>query len=284
MDKDKYRTEFSVMVKKLTEGDARGYDYLCCISDAFLKPFVSKLCSRISVLRDYDLRDDIYQDVLLALYQSCVSQFLYRNGVLNDDPDEFLSWIYTVAKNVTLSAARKYRAKNQAETSMVSPDGSERDYPDGRDEFASSESAEILRESFLIAASARSALHIVFVWMLRALILSGSIGIRQSANNKGRVTDAGINDYIAVEFSDDLLEAIYATIFMCSRKVGWMAFTESMNDNFLSRLSETDDGVRIGDRQLSDFYMKKGGSASVSDWINRMNARIRKKLAAKYDI
>ena len=39
-----------------------------------------------------------------------------------------------------------------------------------------------------------------------------------------------------------------------------------------SRLDERDDdGRRMGEKVYSDFYMKKGAKASISDWVNLMN-------------
>ena len=40
-----------------------------------------------------------------------------------------------------------------------------------------------------------------------------------------------------------------------------------------------DGGKTYGETTYSTFFMKKGGKATISDWVNRMNERIRRVLA-----
>lgn len=38
-----------------------------------------------------------------------------------------------------------------------------------------------------------------------------------------------------------------------------------------NKLDDKKNGQRTGNMKYGDFYMKKGGISSISDWINRMN-------------
>ena len=64
-----------------------------------------------------------------------------------------------------------------------------------------------------------------------------------------------------------------------SETIIWLNLNQCQLDDVRKKLDEKDScGVRTGDKKYSDFYMKKGAKASVSDWVNRMNSRIEKEV------
>ena len=65
---------------------------------------------------------------------------------------------------------------------------------------------------------------------------------------------------------------MFAMIVEQAISIPWLQLDISQISLVKERLDEKQsDGRRLGEMFYSDFYMKKGAKASISDWVNRMN-------------
>ncbi len=277
MTRDEYCREFALMVQEVTCRSGAKYDALCRIAESFLKPYIYSRCLKYPSLRFANAGDDIYHDVLICLIKSCIDKFLYRNGTLNYDPDGFLRWIYTVARNAVVDAARAFASKGFFEREMVNEDGEPIDIPSNDNPFASVEINETLHECFRAVLTFDSSLHIIFTWIVRAILL-----IRcDVTSDAGEVVENKVNALVVNTFSDLTMSEIYAIICLEAKKIPWLNISEAENSRILGLLEEPYRGERpLGDVKYSEFFMKKGGKATVSDWVNRVNMRIIKAVNA----
>ena len=269
MTKEEYVSAFSKLTEKLENTHILDYEILFLIAESFVKPYVFRLCDRYPVLKEQSLQEDVYHDVLLCLIKYSVDKFFYKNEAINTDPDGYLKWIYTVSRNAVINTARKQNYRSINEYSL-NTDENEIQIADPDDVISGRESAERLRECFRCAVFSDSAIYMILVWLLRALLLSGAFPVL----NDEDADRSKINGYIAENYSDDLLDAIYAGILIASKSLSWMDFNSSARSVMSDRLSAQFEGGTFGEAKLKRFYMKKGGPASISDWVNRMNGRI----------
>ena len=263
------------MIREITCKEGASYDAMLRISESFLKPYISKLTSHYPIFNNLDMTDDIYHDVILCLIKTSVDGFLYKDGTLNDDADGYLRWIYTVAKHVVQNNARKLTLKYGVEQSSTDSDGDQIEIADSTDYYNTIEAEETLRSCFNAALNSDSSVYILFAWILRAIILSQT---DQNINNTNESSERKACELVVTNFGELTLSVIYAAISVYCDKVSWMNISREANEKILNDLLSEKDGILIGDMKLSDFFMKKGGNATVSDWINRMNARIRRNI------
>lgn len=282
MTPQEYSCEFEIMVRELSCKEGVKFDALCRISESFLKPYISNLCRKYKVLRDItDIGEDLYHDVLVCLIKSCIDQFLYRDGTLNNDSEGFLRWIYTITRNTVTSSAKRYGEKICAETDIVDDGGEIIDIPSNIDNpLVTIEARETLKECFGAVLSSDNALHISFTWILRAVLLSRC---DMSLTLEDGIAESKVNALVAETFGELTLGEIYAVILLESRSMPWLDINENDNKRIRDKLSEPfSNGRPLEDIRYSELFMKKGGKATVSDWVNRVNMRIIKAVDAKY--
>ena len=75
--------EFHQMLFELTRGDAVCYNTLIKIAEKTLYKSVCSWCNQTPVLRNCE--EDIMQEIYIRLIKKCVTGFIMRDGVLNDD-------------------------------------------------------------------------------------------------------------------------------------------------------------------------------------------------------
>ena len=86
------------------------------------------------------------------------------------------------------------------------------------------------------------------------------------------------NEIVVNAFQNLTLSEIYTVILIESKHLPWMNICQADNIRILEKLSAVSDGIALGDRAYKSFFMKKGGKATVSDWVYRVNTRILKAL------
>ena len=278
MTKEEYQGEFALMVDELSCKEGIKYDALCRISESFLRPYIANRCYRYSSLRQSGIEDDIFHDVLIRLIKSCIDQFLYKDGTQNYDPEGFLRWIYTVARNVIIDTAKDYGAKSCTEVGIVNDDGEIIDIPSVDDPFMSIEAADTLKDCLRTVLSLDSSLHIVLTWIIRAILLARC----DLSLEEKYIADTKINALVVKTFKDLTLNEIYAVILLEAKKLEWLSISEADNKRITRILeSENTNGKSIGNTVYSEFFMKKGANATISDWVNRTNMRIIKAANAE---
>ncbi len=274
MTKEEYLQEFDLMVKEISDKNDPKYDALVRIAESFLKPYLTRQCSKYSTLRSMELVNDIYHDVILELLKSCVDKFLYRTDTLNYDPEGFLKWIYTVARNVVSDSAKKYGTRQCNEVSIVNENGETIDIPSTSNPLTSVETHETLSECFKAVLQMDCELYILFAWMLRVIVLSKCDLNTVEQGKKDELVETKANEILVSAFENSTMSQIYTVIVLESKLLPWMQISDADNEMILKKLECDKGGVPMGDRLFSSFFMKKGGKATVSDWVYRINSRI----------
>ena len=275
MTQEEYCSAFADMIREITCRDGASYDSLFRISESFLKPYIKKIMSYYPIYNNLDMSEDLYHDVILCLIKTSVDGFLYKDGTLNDDPDGYLRWIYTVAKHIVQNNARKLTAKYGSEQTVTDENGEQIDFEDKTDDYMRIEAEETLRMCFDSALNSDTSVYILFAWILRAIVLTQS-DLKLYGNSD--ISERKACEFVVNNFGDLTLGVIYAAITVYCKKIPWMRIDSENDERIVSLLQSEKDGVHLGDKKLSDFFMKKGGNATVSDWINRVNSRIKRDI------
>lgn len=252
--------EFDRMYSEIVIESPIRYDTMLEIAERMLKGSVCKWCNDDPYLCGEDHIDEVMQLIRIRLYQKCVTGFFLRNGEPNYDPEGFKNWIFTVALNVKRDYAKKVRRTSFKEG--VEPDGFDPSDPTGGDDHAvSDEELEKLNRAFQIVIGHPSKVHIVLTWLAMMLLIAAR-GV-----SKIEATDALVR-----AFDSMTLDAMLDMILRYQTAIPWLQLDEADLVSLKERLNKTDqNGVRLGNRVYHDFFMKKGGKASVSDWIYRIN-------------
>ena len=259
--------DFDIMIAELTGREPR-FDKLFEIAEATLMPWIKSRCASSKILRGREADEEIMQRVRLRLSKSVVTRFLFKEDCekLNRDPDGFKSWMFTMAKRIfrdTETAYGKYdqfsRGFEDWEEDTLSDSG-------GIDEDAGLDYArERLNRAFGIVLDSDKKAYIVLTWLVQSLHIldydcSKIWSTRKMEEELGKKT--------LFEMRDMALEL--------SGRLPWLEMSESRLKKLDRSLEAESDGVRLGDRKYSEFFMEKGVRKSISDWVNRVNAMIEK--------
>ncbi len=260
--------EFDIMVQEMIGGDTPQYDMLIEIAEQVLRPHIKRWMFKLPALKQYGTDDDIMNDVHVLLITRTISSFLLKNGAnepVNNDPDGFCAWIYTVARNHVWSL---FRDKINPDQKHLAPILLEELGVDIFEEMAEIERGRSdLNDSFSKVMGMNTAIYKKLTWAAQFVIIA-------STNRAKHHT----SDLIDKRFSEVSLFAMYKMIKMAARRnVHWMELSPELDEMVLFELNKTDDdGNLYGDELYKNFYMAKGGKASISDWINRINTILRR--------
>ena len=154
--------EYNEMIRELLHTTPVCYDTMAMIAERTLKPYLRKLCNNDVYLRGRQCDDDIMQQVHMHLIQFCVTRFLYRNDTVNDSPEEFTAWLFTVAKNAFLDYVRKnhriYKKEGEYPEDDTPPESSS-------DDHVVQTARERLTETFDVVSGLRSKVPMLLTWM-----------------------------------------------------------------------------------------------------------------------
>lgn len=256
--------EFHKMLAELISGNPDGYVTLYHISEKTLKRTVTGWCNANKLTKGYE--EDVMHDIHLRLIKKCVTGFLKKDGVVNDDPNGFKNWLFTVAKNIYIDFA-KSRGKIPFDSIDISDeDAPEIDIEDDDNELYGDGDYDYdtLNAYFEYAFESSSEVHITMTWIAVMLAVL-----------RGGLDRSEATVYITNIFRNSTMDEILEFIISNSSKVLWLNISDDLIGKIRVKLDKTDsDGCRIGGRKYSEFYMKKGDRSSVSDWVNRINNRI----------
>ncbi len=269
------RSEFDAMVQQLLYDEKVSFDMLCHIAEKTLRHSVSKWCREDSSLTDKEeSENDIMQDVHLRLIKRTVTHFLLRGdvGTINDDPEGFEDWMFKVAKNIKKDYANAIRKRN-ARTDGTDPDGLAGFVDPGTEINLSG--VEKLHQAAVTVMEARAGIYKILTWLAQAIVIVS-----------GNVTKMESNEILLRFFENKTLNEMYG--FVCKRSEGlpWLDISEKHRASMEAALDKQwRDGVTYGNARYRDFFMKKDGvpcgKKSISDWVNRMNDLIKRKMHDK---
>jgi len=270
------RDEFDVMVHELLYKDPISFDMLCQIAEKTLRPSVVNWCKTEDCLRGRGYEDDIMQEIHLRLMKTTVDYFLLRDdieGPYNDNPEGFEDWIFFVAKNIKRDFANKIRNRDFTTDDIDDPAIGEIPSSDYEDD--TEENVDRLKQAFSIVISSDVGIYKVLTWLAQFIfILEYDISKIKS------------NELIIAAFENKNLYDMYDMILTASNKIPWIVITREQNEKILEALRKKRTGnVSYGETKYKDFFMKHNGEVSgkksISDWMNRMNDMIKRRVETK---
>ncbi len=256
------RAEFDEMLHQLFDTDEPCFDALCAISECELLPVIKGWCARDRALSGKNLEFDIMQDTQVRLMKYCITRFFLRGDreQPNDSPDEFCRWIRVVARNV----ARDYSEKQRE---YIHVDYYEMEERIGDDMSDDDDLGDELRRVFDAVFTLKIAVYKLLAWLCVSVIILGETDSRSVAT-----------DTLVSRFGESTLDGLCDLFLREIAKYPALVPTDTTVLYLRALLDETDgDGVRLGDRPFSYFFMAKGGKYSVSDWIHKINLSIKRR-------
>ena len=265
--------DYRLMLAEISDPVRPKYGMLYRIADSSLRKLVRYWCATSPVLSMYYTEDDLMQDIYVQLIKSCVTGFLKNDtdGGSDKSPEGFNKWMFSVAKNVKREVVRSLNRygfhilPEQADdilNNIVDP------------EFFTEnnmyEIRRVLSEAFDIVLGAGTKVYKSLAWLAQFIYVL-----------KLDTTRIKSNDVIIKELSEKTMFEMRDIVIGFAEEVTWLHVTESRKRILDERLNEPyNDELRYGDVKFSAFFMAKGGKASVSDWVNRMDRMIRARLGS----
>ena len=308
--------EFNIMVEELTS-DPISYDMFTVILEKTIKPYLAAKCY-CSALRHYDCAVDLYHESYIKIMQTVVTKFLYNpkyNGKIQNIPENFSMYIYTIARNTFLSALddktvnldkkkkddEEQVDKTENEKSVVGKKSDEKagkklkeeptdpdllgtgknsvstkQYFDDESENRRIENIQDKLEeafAFVLSPESGASVHIILAWL--------AINVYMVTLELSKIES---NHFVTETFSKKTLSDMFLDVVMASDDISWLQISEEQRLYIASELKkEWKDGRKYRDVTFEELYMSAGSLKSVSDWSNRINAKIKKKLKNKKD-
>ena len=260
--------EFNIMVEQLLDENAVKFDMLCSIADRTLRPTVAHWCANDPALNGKHFEDDIMQEIYIRLIKTCKSSFLLRNGAdgeVNNDPEGFKSWLFKVALNIKRDFSNAVRSRGFKE----------REFDDGEEEIIADEDNtaeisekryELLRAAFEIVLNSDNQVYKILTWIAQCLFVL-----------EFDITKIQSNGMIVDSFGEKTLQEMYAMVLKYSKKIPWIVISAEQRSKIEAQLDRLwMNGRTYGQAKYNEFFMKKGGKATISDWVNRMNNLVKR--------
>ena len=257
--------EFDVMLRELTVNDPPSFQMLAVIAEKTLRSSIVRWCREDKRLAGRQLEDDIMQTTIMRMMQKCITGFFLRTDKLNDDPEGFNKWMFEVARNMTRDFA----------DSQGRLDGRERGFEEGEAENIAAEddtereaADERLAAAFAIIIDADVKIYKILTWLAECafIIEHGKTKIESNA-------------VLAEEFAEKTLRELCDTVYEFAENIPWMNFTPQQRRKIQAALCEPyENGKTYGETKYKEFFMKKDGKATISDWMNRMDGMIKRRL------
>lgn len=247
------------------------FDMLYRITRIELEPSIKKLVSGSYYLRVFYSAEDLLQDVCAKVIQKALTRFFLKNGPngeVNRDATGFCAWLHTVAKNEGLDRIKKIKETQGLDKSNDFTNGS---IPDIRSAKRVPENTkEDLQNAFdIILSSKNISIYKSLTWLAQSIFLLTYDISRIEANS-----------LLLTEFENKTLFQLYESIVRNAVYLPWLTLTDTQKDIINRALNEPYDEKRVyGEVTYYEFFMSKGGKASISDWINRLDTKIRGRLS-----
>lgn len=267
--------EFDIMVDELLGPNPTTYDMLCHISLKFLGPKVHHWCKTNGALRGRGLEDDILQDICLHLITVTVDKFFLKKNDLGEyayprDPATFGMWLKTVAMHKMLDYAKEVGGESNVTMQLreeLFPGLAGIEFTDGSGADA------LLQEAFSIVLSSNAGVHKILTWLAQSVIVLNYNMTRIKARDK-----------MLELFPKMTLADMYSVILLAASRITWLEITDEQHERIFMLLKKPwNEDLRYGEVSYESFFMRYKGEISpkksISDWINRMDDEILRKLS-----
>ena len=237
-------------------------------------PAIRAKCRNTACLRNRAVEDDIFQDVYISVWNHAY-RVLFTDEGLNPDPGPFARWLATVTNNRIRDYIRDAAGQDERTEPHRLSEGGEDDDPLLRVAAPEPSDERDRARELLVAAAGRvmgegSSVYIDLAWLAHMLL------VLTEGAERGRASRM-----VALRYGEMTLSEMYVAVVRGIRTVGWLRISSAALGRMKRRLLEkSESGAAYGMSLFSSFFMKKGGEASVSDWVNRVNGRIRRDLQA----
>ena len=268
------KEEFDIMVEELLCKEPISFDMLCHIAEKTLKSKIKYWCQMDETLRGRGYEDDIMQEIQIRLMKTTIDYFLLKDGVegpVNNDPKGFSSWMITVADNLKRDFANKIR-RVDFKTDNIDDSKPE---PVWVDDDMDAERKQVLKQAFAIVMSSDVNVYKILTWIAQFIFVIDC-----------DVTKIQSNEKIIEMFEQKTLFEMYDMLYALSKHIAWIEISHEQNKKIIGDLNKPWDKEHVyGEIEYKEFFMKingeKSGKKSISDWMNRMNNMLRKKLGEK---
>ena len=262
--------EIEKILTELEDESSPRYDTLCEVVCRTTAPLIRNRCRTSAVLRGRGLEGDLLNEICCrAIVKSAIYFFYREEGKVNDDPAAFRKWLLALARNLISDYEQSIGKKDAKKATAVrGEDGEETDPVDliPAPETDNSEETERIRAAIAIVLADDSQIYKTLTWLaLTVLMLTGAESRIEASRE------------LADKYSDLTLYQLFGVIRRESERIPWLRLTQRQCRHIKELLDrEYPGGGTYGDAVYSAFFMKKGARATVSDWFNRISAKVRR--------
>lgn len=264
---------YETLVSDICGTEYPKYDNMVIFVHNLLNPLVESLCRNTSALCGGLHEEDVMQEIQIKIIKNCENYFFKPiNGKTEKTCADFKAWCVRVAKNYFFTYCVKQKSRKEVELDL-SRTGEDTSFIDTHPldiQETVCESRKRIRDCFLVVLDLKSKPHIILTWLSASLFIMGY--------DENRIESTHL---LVERFSELTLTEMMNIIVNLIEKFSWLQIDEGQLDKQREKLKKIDKGTgkKIGDMKYSDFYMNKGPEMSVSDWINRVNSQIKKRMS-----
>ena len=273
-------------IKVELQKNPEDYTSLMLFAKKKFKNKVNRWCQQVETKVGSDMEDDLFQEICVDLCKGTKRRFFCKDDTPFDTTKtlyEFQAWTKTVGVN----ALKKFIAKNSFWDMIVfdnplgfseNPDegddeGSFVDTEDTTDDFEATIERDYfstkLSKAIRIVFDLKTEPHMVLSWLAVSIVIAAGAYERHEA---GKVVDAF--------FKDDTLYEMFDYIIPLMKNLDWFKISDDELNEQRARLDAVHEktGKPIGEMKFCEFYQKKGGRASISEWFTRTSGQVTKKI------
>ncbi len=255
--------DFRTMVYELIEKKPSSYGKLCEIVKNTVEKSVQWWCVSAG-FKDPDVANEIMQDLYLKFMLVTIPNFLKKDrddGSVNYNPDGFRAWMFEVAKNFTRTKISKMYRESNGKDEIEDDDAVTIEAFD----FPVDKKKETLQRCMDRVLGYDAQIYATLSWLAQfVFVLSYDIS-RIEANN--RLED---------EFGSKSLSLLYDMVLFEAKYIPWLELTPAQKKRIEAALRKPwKDGRAYGDVTYAEYSMNKGLKASISDWVNKFNKKLK---------
>ncbi len=266
---------YNALVNDICALENPQYNNLIIFVENFLKQRIKNWCYSDSILSGGRHYEDVMQEVLIRIIKKCEDKFFKPVGNKTEKTcDEFKAWCTTVAKHYFITYCVKEKKRKEVALTLSIDTGAKENAALAVNEVYEvqadlDEDRSHLKNCFVIVLNLKSSPHIILTWLAVSLFMI--------KNDTSKIKSTHL---LAEKFSAMSLYEMWDIVVNLLMEFEWLNLSADqlqIQKNKLDKI-HVKTGKTTGDMKYSEFYMSKGPEMSISDWINRVNSQIKKKI------